>query len=883
MNHLRYFLGFLLFFVASVATAQSGKIEGRVVDTQGESLVGVNVFVDGTTRGASTDIDGNYFILNVRPGTYTLVATYIGFDTQRVTEVSVNVDRTTRIDFTLAEASLQLGEITVSAQANMITKDRTSSSARVSGDDLIVLPVDNFQQAVALQAGVTRGQGGSLHIRGGRASEVKYYVDGIAVSNPFNFGLSVPVENTAVQEVEVISGTYNAEFGQANSGIINIVTKEGGQDFAGTFISSLGSYVSNQNDIFYQIDQAKPAAIRSFEGSFSGPLPIPRMTFFTNARYTSDEGYLFGRRVFIPSDSSNFSSTNPDNWNLVATGDSTIVPMNNRIGSTFLGKVTWDVSQNIKLSYSYTRGFTRANFYRHQFRLNPDFMPTQRSTNNNHLLTLNHVLSNRLFYTLKFTANLTNFTQYVYENPADSRYRDIFGRNNQPAFMFSTGGVDSYYLDRNSTTYALRFDVTRQTGRYHLLKAGFEYRENELEFEDFQIQVNPNIYGDFEPRINYSNPRQYRFYNKKPLELSAYVQDKIEIGDLIINAGIRFDYFDPKAKLPTDIRDPSNQLTNRPIEEAFRDASPKWQFSPRLGFAFPITVNGVIYASYGQFFQIPEFQRLYENSAYSVIGSSFSTVLGNPDLEPQRSVLYEIGLQQQLNDYLALDLTVYHRDVRFLLGTSLYEAYSGGDTYGFYQNNDFGSVRGITAAFSFFDPSSGITAGVNYTYQSAKGNGSDPLQALFDAQNQSEANSVLIPLDWDLRHNITSNLAMRLQNWNMGFVGEYRTGYPFTPSNITGVRIIEMRNDARYNPEVYFDFRASRVVQIRNTRAQVFVIGENILGFTRSDRYPNLRRDEIEASKNSGVERVNTRADFVRNPLVQPTPRIIRAGFQFDF
>ena len=196
--------------------------------------------------------------------------------------------------------------------------------------------------------------------------------------------------------------------------------------------------------------------------------------------------------------------------------------------------------------------------------------------------------------------------------------------------------------------------------------------------------------------------------------------------DLIINVGLRYDYFDANSMIPTDLRDPDNSLTNRPEPEAFKKVKPKQQFSPRVGFAFPITASGVIYASYGQFFQIPEFSRLYENPSFTVRGGTFNTVLGNADLEAQRSVLYEIGLQQELTPNLAVDLTIYHRDVRFLLGTALYSAYTGGDSYGVYENRDFGSVRGVTTAFSYRARVSGVTAGLNYTCQTVRGNGSDP-------------------------------------------------------------------------------------------------------------------------------------------------------------
>ena len=875
-------VGFLL-FTAGSSIAQTGKIEGRVVDASGEPLVGVNVFVDGTTRGGSTDLDGYYFILNVRPGSYTLIARYIGFNTARVTGVDVSVDRTTSIDFTLTEESLTLGEVVVSADAVRIERDRTSASSKVTGEQLQVLPTDNFLQAVGLQAGVTRGQGGGLHIRGGRTSEVKYYVDGIAVSNPFNFGLSVPVENTAVQQVEVISGTYNAEFGQANSGIVNIVTREGGEKLQGTFISSMGGYLSDRTDLYHRVNQASGYGIKSFEGSFSGPTPLKNLKFFANARYTDNDGYLFGRHIFNPADSSNFSATNFNDWTIEATGDSSTVPMNPVTGLTTMGKLTWDITRDVKLSYSVTRGHTKAKAYSHLYRLSPFSLPTQYSENLNHLVTLNHVIDQRTFYNLRFTANYTDFQQHVYEDWTDPRYSSIFGRNQRISFMFATGGVDARHVNRASATYATRFDLTRQFGKSHLVKTGFEYRWNELDVQDFTIVVDPFLYGDVAPRQNRADSRLFTDYTRKPLEISAYIQDKIEIEDLIINIGLRYDYFDSKSRVPTDMRDPDNSFLERPDEDAFVMAKPKQQISPRLGFAFPITATGVIYASYGQFFQIPEFLRLYENPTFNVRGGTFNTVLGNADLEAQRSVLYEIGLQQQITDLVSMDLTVYHRDVRFLLGSSLYSRYFGGDSYGRYENKDFGSVRGVTGALSFNDPRSGVNIGLNYTFQSARGNGSDPLQAFFDAQGSNEANAVLIPLDWDTRHNLTSQIAMTLANWNVGLTGEFRTGYPFTPDDIRGQRITEQRNASRYQSELYIDARLSRIIRVGKVTGQFFLIGENLLGFYRDDRFPVIRPDEIEFSRNNGLERVNSRLEFERNPAVQPNPRNIRAGIQFDF
>ncbi|MDR9415077.1 MAG: TonB-dependent receptor, partial [Gracilimonas sp.] len=637
-----------LLLITSVCTLMAqttGKISGKVTDPEGNPLPGVNVVLEGVMKGASTNVDGNFFILNVRPGTYTLVASMVGFKKVTVEEVKVSVDRTTKIDFQLQEETFQGEEITVIANTKLITKDQTSASSKVSGDEILNLPVNSFTETVSVQAGVSEGEGGSLHIRGGRSSEIKYYVDGVAVSNPFNNALATPVENSAIQEVEVISGTYNAEYGQANSGIINIVTRDGSDEFKGTFIGSVGSYALGNPDNFFEIDEASYTGEQSYEGSLSGPIIKNKLTFFTNLKYTNNDGWLFGKRVFQPSDSSDFSSNDPSDWMIESTGDSSVVPMNSREGLTTMGKITYRLTNNLKFTYSLTRSNTESNFYRHNYRLNPDYLPTQRSTSFNHLLTVNHVLNDRTFYNLRLTAYTTDFSQYAYEDPFSEQYKFIDGRNNQPANVFSTGGVDNYYLDRTSNTYAARFDITRQFGTEHLVKAGVEFRYNDLDFEEFFIQA--RRVNNLERTIPPLSSRLHNKYTQSPIEAAAFIQDKIEISDLIVNVGLRFDYFDARAVVPVDLRDPGNSQ-GEPEEQAYRDTEVKWQVSPRIGFAFPISDNGVIHASYGQFFQIPEFSRLYENPEFEVQSSNFTQFIGNAGLDAQRSNTYEIGLQQQI-------------------------------------------------------------------------------------------------------------------------------------------------------------------------------------------------------------------------------------------
>jgi outer membrane receptor protein involved in Fe transport len=867
----------LILVVTSTVWAQTtGKIAGKITDKDGLPMPGTNIVLEGSTRGASSDTKGDYFILNISPGTYTLIFSIIGYETVRVTDVRVQVDRTTTIDMVMREANLTLDEIVVSAEASMITRDQTSASAKITGDELKVLPTDSFLKTISLQAGVNRSAGGSIHIRGGRSTEIKYYVDGVAVSNPFSNGLAVPVQNESIQEIEVISGTFNAEYGQANSGIINIVTKDGSDTFAATFNGSVGGFFTGRNDIFYDIEHAKPYGQQVYESTLSGPIFKEKLTFFTNFRYTDSEGYLFGRRIFTPSDSSVFSSNDPTSWIIRSSGDSAFVPMNVSTSNSALAKLTWKISNSIKVSYSATRSYGKSQGYSHLYRYNPDYRPTSRSESYNHLLTLNHILNNRTFYNLRLTSYSTNAKQFVYEDPFDERYRFIEGRNQQPSDVFNTGGVNNYHFRRTSTTWAARFDISRQMNTYHLVKTGVEFRYNDLFQRDFFIQARRQT--GLTREIPPIESRFHNTFTKNPYEFAAFLQDKIEVRDLIINVGVRFDYFNANSEVPTDLRDPGN-TRGALYDEAYTPASAKYQLSPRIGFAFPISSSGVIHASYGQFFQIPEFSRLYENPEFEVTASNFSQYIGNADLEAQRSTTYEIGLQQELGMYTAIDLTAYYRDIRNLLGTGLYASRTGGDSWGRYENADFGSVRGISLAWNI-RTDVGVRGSINYTYQSARGNGSDPKQAFFDAQANNEATRILIPLAWDQRHNVGGSLTYQKGLFNAGLIGSYGTGYPFTPTDLQRQPLSELRNEARYEPEFEVDLRLARNFKLSGFTGQVYLFGENILDFYRQDRRPRLYIRDIEAHNQSGKNVINSLEEYRSNPAVHPSPRLVRLGFQ---
>jgi len=221
----------LLIALSSEGVAQTtGKISGKIVDGKsGEPLVAVNVVIVGTNLGAVTDMAGEYYILNIPTGTYRLRATLIGYEPVVMQSLVVSVNRTTVADFRLSERAVEGQEVVVTAPLIEQKKDQTSSIRNVTSEQIQALPVENIDQVVALQAGVVRG-----HFRGGRADEVAYLLNGIKVQGVYDLGRTVNVENDAISEVEVITGTFNAEYGNAMSGVVNNVTKDGGNEFRGS-------------------------------------------------------------------------------------------------------------------------------------------------------------------------------------------------------------------------------------------------------------------------------------------------------------------------------------------------------------------------------------------------------------------------------------------------------------------------------------------------------------------------------------------------------------------------------------------------------------------------------------------------------------------------
>ena len=920
-------------FISSLEAGTTGKLAGFIKDgSTNEGLPGVNIIIEGTMMGAATDLDGYYVIINIPPGTYTLKAMMMGYQSQRMENIRVSIDLTTTIDFTLFTQVVDLGEeVTVVAEREIIQPDMTSSLSTVSADDIQNLPVQEMSDVLELQAGLVKDPLGGLHVRGGRSGEVAFWIDGIATTDVYSGDMGVEIENASIQELQLVSGTFNAEYGQAMSGIINIVTKEGGSNYHGEARVYMGDYVSSNNDIFKNIDDINPLSLYNIQGTLSGPVPFTdrRLNFFTMVRYFDNEGWFYGKNRFKPT-----GYEGKNEW----------VSLNPFQKLSTQAKLSYNITQMIKLSYGVFWNSNEFRNFDHGFQYNPDGDYQKFSSGNTHIVSLNHVLSPKTFYELKFTKFYTDYEQYVYEDPlqkvryivdpADSTGKSYIIDPTGPlgyvhpdslrtptSYSFSNGGTKMDHFFRSSSYMIGKFDIVNQWDRTHQFKAGVEFRQHELNLEWFNIQAKREGNAEiipFEPYVPELSTPYHNKYKHKPFEIAAYIQDKIELKDMIVNIGFRFDYFDADDVVLADPMDPNiytplneeniyiDPTLSEPeldavsnlisVEERkkywYKDVEAKYSFSPRLGIAYPITERGVIHFSYGHFFQIPLFDYLYSSPDFKVTEAEGARVIGNADLEPQKTVMYEIGLQQQIAEDVGFDITMFYRDVRDWVGTSPLISTYGGVKYSQYVNKDYSNVRGFTLALTK-RYSNYFSANVDYSFMITEGSHSNPTDAYNAQQSQQEPRRQLIPMNWDRRHTLNSSVSIGTTKWRVSFLGRFWSGLPYTPSfaegEVTGSGAYSgLRDNSDRLPNQYsFDVHLNYNLKYSGLNFSLFA---NIYNLFDTENATWVYTDSgspdyTTVGRNQAYDpnRIGTLAEIFTHPEWYSEPRQIQLGVAVNF
>ena len=872
-----------------VLYASNGKIAGRVVEKEtGSPAVGVNVILIDTYLGAATDENGRFTILNIPPGTYSIRVDAIGFATITMKDVRVTTSQTTELSFTLEEAVIEGQEVTVIAERPLVQKDLTASQRVTTAKEIEDMPVESFLGVLTTHAGVNQSAGGALHVRGGRSNEVGYYIDGVSVSNPFyTNSLAVSVSNKALEEMKLVSGAFNAEYGNAMSGVVNVTIKEGGGNYDGSLSYYTGDYSSSAHDIFPNIDDQDFTANSTLDGFISGPvLPFlgDRLTFNVSLRRSESEGYLYGIREHNTSDYAYFPPSG--DWYIQNTGDSSYVPMNPSQSTNALSKITWRVSPTMKISTQSILSKAQSKSYSHAYKYNPDGVGTGYSANNNHSIKINHSLSPKSFYEANLFISDTDYKNYLYEDTTDSRYVSTDYINTEPtSATFLFGGTQMGHTYRVSNSVGGKFDFTIQMNDRHELKTGFTFRRDNLEERNFSILYN---YNYRQPTVLPENESPYHvYYKKEALQYSAYIQDKMEYSSMIMNLGVRYDVFVPNDSSITDLVYP---------EAGKNDAVEKTMISPRVGVSLPITDKGIFHFSYGHFYQMPTLRNLYRESYF---GAGLAPTVGYPDLKPEKTILYEFGFQQQFGNLIGMDINLFYKDIRELLALQSIRYDSpqyGPSNYAIYLNKDYGSSKGLTLSVTKrYDPVSKTRIWLDYTYQKSEGNSVKSAAFYFSTLSGIEEEKLIVPLSWDQSHLLNTTVIIgNPGGTTLGLIGKISTGWPYTPS-IPTANYVPEQNSGRKPLQRNMDLKIERRVSIGSRKVSLFARVYNLFDIrnvryvfddTGSAKYTYEYRSiqETEQFKaHYGEPGIHTWEEYITRPQYYSSPRSFKIGFSLDF
>src|SRR5574338_93121 len=690
-NSITKFLFLFLFALVPALLAQTGvgKLSGKIVDAAtGEPLIGANVILVGTQTGAATDVDGNYFILNITPGTYEVKVTYVGYAPKILENIRVVAGITYELNIQLS-TDFTLDEIVV-VDRKFFEEKATNTVKVIDADQISRLPVRGVTNIASLQSGVViqEGSGGqegnaTINVRGGRGSEVLYIVDGVPQNNLYNRSSVASVSNVAIEQISFQVGGYEAKYGQAQSGIINVTTKSGQPTY--TILTDLVSS-SYTDDFGYNL----------YAGTISGPIipGIAEHTIFLSAeRGWFQDADPSAIEINFPSIGKTYKGyqNNPASvWRFSAK-------TNHRMGDF-----------TVNLSGLYNDRTAKVVDYRYQknnARFNPEFFEQNTSLN----ARLSQTVSNTTFWNLNLGYKMFDYKRY---NPFLKDNLALYGNaayweNNLGVYLAGDGlnparlGPDGLpqlnsqgdriqmsvdengvfrpygyqggglYQKREDDAFFIDLDITSQIDN-HLLEFGAGFSQHTVrgygvfaslyaqqpstltETEKYEA-LQPFVYGydvSGQTRTTTDDPNQFlRPY--KPDIGYAYLQDRFELQDIVLNIGLRMDYFNLKSYV---LKNPGLPYAGGSDPEAFdpgdfqvRDA--EVELSPRIGIGFPVTSGTVFHAQYGRFIQLPELNDVYfgpySYNDYLVMAPQSGF---NGALRAEETIQYEVGFRQLLSD-----------------------------------------------------------------------------------------------------------------------------------------------------------------------------------------------------------------------------------------
>ncbi|MDP2037075.1 MAG: carboxypeptidase-like regulatory domain-containing protein [Ignavibacteria bacterium] len=812
------FIGFLLLNLQYNISAQNvGKISGVITDEEtGEPLIGCTVVLQGTRLGAITDLDGNYFVLNIPAGKYDLLVSMIGYSKKIQTEVIVNSGRTTIASFVLKSTAIEQEVITVKATRPDVEPEKTSTSVIIRADEVQqIAGMRNIGNVIGLAADVMDG-----HFRGGRSNEELYVLQGMGITNPLDNSRAITPIMSAVEEVEVVTSGFGAQYGNAQSGVINISMKEGKSDkwrsFAearmrppkrkhfGPSVYDIGAnrYLQTYSNIA-EWRKHYATVIQSQLGQDSLLKIQAAMLSWEQARRGINQTY--GNQIDYSVEMSTGGPINENMRMFVAFSNNTdyltFPGERPNVSNQLMGNIVADLggTASLRISGAYAQSKTTSmnvDNYRGFFWNSILGLSTGIRSNVQLGVRFTQALSQRTFYEIKLNMLSLNNRSGSGVYAPDSLLNTVgvptgnwIGKLNPQPDNFSEGPSGGGVRDQKTKTYSLDASITSQITLSHSLNAGIQANIYDINVDQWGSR---SITGTIPP--------SFQGYKARPREASIYVQDKMEFQGMIANVGLRCDFWDRNIDYHAD------PFINQTIDTGKVKSTILGRLQPRVGISFPVSVNTVFHLNYGTFMQRPSFQYSYQYTPGRAAPGSGT--FGSPTLKPEVSYMYDVGITQGLGDGFTFDASGYYKNVKDQIESAIYYydySYTPegvpipGPTYTTYINRDYADIRGFRLAIS--KRQGNLTGNINYQYSVATGKSAAVGNATpiigINSEDTKNIPKKDILLNYDRPHNLIINIGYRTdENW--GFkIGDF---YPFGDVILAVSSFAKSGRPYTYNP-----------------------------------------------------------------------------------
>ena len=916
-------ISLFILFSLLLRAQDEGVLKGSVIESKtGTSLPGVNIMIKGTYYGSSSDLSGNFIIPKINPGTYDVEVSMIGYKILLKTGLVIVPNETNVQKFILEETVLSFGEdVVVMGKKPLFDVNETSSMARVRREDIENKVVSSVEDILSEQIGVTT-QDNEIHIRGGRIDESMFVVDGFSVKDPLSgYSGNLFINADAIEELEIVTGGYSAEYGQAMSGVVNIKLKEGRDHYEGALKYSSDRLLSdNFNSDRVEFNLGGPDFIFETLPRLMGINSPGRFSFFLNGYGKAYDGNLPIAKKLYPHrywDSFLLNEKNADNlierlasrenndWHLLYKMTWELTPQKKL-------SLSYDASMNINQGYFMPRAFGSTYFPYRYMNILDNYNTITRDTR---LINMNwrHTLSTSSYYELTFGKFTTmehsavqdlHWSEYqerldlepinynVDDTDLDGNIEVTYGDE-----FYDTGFAPEWY-DLSSENTRMDLDWVVHTKSGHKIKTGFEHTITDIQVLDID-----------EPWSGSSGfGANYDSYNAKTYFGAFYLQDRIIFEGMTLNVGLRTDYWIPGRYVEEAITDTGNIIITDQAREIFKKETfdfpwindpfkMKARLSPRFGISHPVTDNDVLYFYYGHFSQLPTFQYVY--AKINSTSQSTYQVFGNPNLNPKTTVQYELGLKHKFSEDQVLEMKAYWKDM-FDYETSQTIKPSNPKyahlSFNMYFNADYARARGIEAILKsrlyknwFVD--------INLNYSIVTGKSSSPLDNLLVQAGQlSEKPLGENYMSWDRPVHFFTNLSYNHpKDWGFSARFEFESGRRYTRSiQDTIINIDDQdyydgpREDDR--PFAYIskeskkniDLKLFKTIKLQRFKIKAYAEIENLMNELIPRRINPFTGSGYEPGEVYGYRLLNS-----PNPNLDPSrynrPRSMELGLQFIF